>query len=443
MRIVRLQAENIKRLIAVDISPSGSVVKITGKNGAGKSSVLDALWWALGGTKNVQSEPIRKGEKKAKTVLSLGEAGGVTMTVTRSYTQSGSTLTIENADGAVFRSPQSILDSLLGQLTFDPLEFMRMKPAEQFATLRTLTGVDLTDLDANYADYYQKRTDVNREAKSLAARAEAIIVPIDAPEHETPVQEVAEKLAAAVQTQREREEAQLLISTATIETTELRQRRTDMAEAATRALNNLKAEYERRQKEIQEKAQADDTRIASDIETKGRSIENAKLTLSHPAPEVDDLRAQLSGQEELNRAARLRAERAALLKQQADAEERSGKLTAEIEKVLADKDARLAAATFPLPGLSFGDGVVTFNGLPLEQASSAEQLRISMAMAMNLNPKLRVLRITDGSLLDSASMKIVEEMCEAGDYQAWIESVEESGKVGIVIEDGQVAAVNA
>ena len=102
----------------------------------------------------------------------------------------------------------------------------------------------------------------------------------------------------------------------------------------------------------------------------------------------------------------------------------------------------LAKASFPLPGLGFGINGVTYNGLPLEQASAAEQLRVSMSMAIASNPKLRVIRITDGSLLDSNSMAVIEEMCKAEDFQVWIEQVEETGKVGIFIEEGRVAAID-
>ena len=49
MQIVELRAENVKRLSAVTIRPTGPVVEITGKNEAGKSSVLDSIWMALGG----------------------------------------------------------------------------------------------------------------------------------------------------------------------------------------------------------------------------------------------------------------------------------------------------------------------------------------------------------------------------------------------------------
>ena len=92
----------------------------------------------------------------------------------------------------------------------------------------------------------------------------------------------------------------------------------------------------------------------------------------------------------------------------------------------------------PVKGLSFGEGEVVFNGLPLNQASDAEQLRVSIAIAMAANPKLRVLRIRDGSLLDERSLAAVATMADTQDYQIWIERVDSSGKVGVHMEDGEV-----
>ena len=93
----------------------------------------------------------------------------------------------------------------------------------------------------------------------------------------------------------------------------------------------------------------------------------------------------------------------------------------------------------PIDDLTFGDGAVLFKGLPFEQGSSAEQLRVSVAIAMAANPKLRVLRIKEGSLLDEDGIALIQKMAEGGDYQIWIERVDTSGKVGIVMEDGAVA----
>lgn len=81
---------------------------------------------------------------------------------------------------------------------------------------------------------------------------------------------------------------------------------------------------------------------------------------------------------------------------------------------------------------------VTFNGIPLKQCSTSEQIKISTTMAMTLNPKLRIIRIADGSLIDSNTLATIESFVKDNDYQLWIEKVDETGKVGIYIEDGEI-----
>jgi hypothetical protein len=136
MKILSLQAENIKRLRAVEISPDGNLVEITGENGQGKTSVLDAIWWALAGSKPIQAAPIRKGAESGHITLNLGE-----MVVRRSFRlkdggEYTTSLSVESADGARYQKPQDILNGLLDSLTFDPLHFARMQAREQFDALR-------------------------------------------------------------------------------------------------------------------------------------------------------------------------------------------------------------------------------------------------------------------------------------------------------------------
>ena len=119
MRIISLKAENIKKVKAVEITPKDDVVVISGKNAQGKTSVLDAIWFALGGKDNIPSQPIRQGKEKARVVLDLGQ-----YKVTRIFTKAGTYLTVENAQGATFKSPQALLDKMIGDLSFDPLAFI-------------------------------------------------------------------------------------------------------------------------------------------------------------------------------------------------------------------------------------------------------------------------------------------------------------------------------
>lgn len=101
----------------------------------------------------------------------------------------------------------------------------------------------------------------------------------------------------------------------------------------------------------------------------------------------------------------------------------------------------MAQAEFPVDGLGFDDSGVTYQGVPFAQASAAEQLRVSVAIAMALNPTVRVIRIADGSLLDSENVALIGEMAADRGYQVWLETVRDAGAdgPGIVIEDGQVA----
>ena len=138
MKIIALEAENLKRLTAVRIAPDGNLVQITGKNGQGKTSVLDAIWWAMAGTSNVQTTPIRKGEDQAIINLDLGDIKVRRKFIAQEDGGYTTSITVENGEGARFLSPQNMLDALVGQLSFDPLAFSRMKPADKVQALRSL-----------------------------------------------------------------------------------------------------------------------------------------------------------------------------------------------------------------------------------------------------------------------------------------------------------------
>ena len=113
-------------------------------------------------------------------------------------------------------------------------------------------------------------------------------------------------------------------------------------------------------------------------------------------------------------------------------------------KQIADLDAKkkdaLASAEFPVDGLGFNEHGVTFQDVPFEQASSAEQIRVSIAMAISGNPKLRVMRIMDGSLLDDENLGMIAASAAEHDMQVWVERVGTGAEIGVIIEDGAVQA---
>ena len=117
-------------------------------------------------------------------------------------------------------------------------------------------------------------------------------------------------------------------------------------------------------------------------------------------------------------------------------------LTVKIDAIDAKKSEMLAKANMPIAGLGINEDGVTYTGIPFDQISSAEQLKVSLAIAMAANPQIRVIRIMDGSLLDGDNFKVIQEMADAKDYQVFVEKVDDSGKVGVYIEDGEVKADN-
>ncbi len=176
MRVIKLSVSNLLKLKAVEITPAKHLVTLAGPNMAGKSSVLNAIWFALAGASSFPSSPVRQGEEEARIRLDLGE-----IVVTRRIKANGQTsLVVEAQNGARFPSPQAMLSSLLSGLTFDPLAFTRMAPKAQLETLKKLVklDVDVDALDGANARDYEKRTEANREVTRLKAQLASLVIPL-------------------------------------------------------------------------------------------------------------------------------------------------------------------------------------------------------------------------------------------------------------------------
>lgn len=412
MRILRLEAENFKRLRAVSIVPGAHLVEVTGDNGEGKTSTLDAIWALVGGKDAAPDKPIRTGEQQAVISAELGEGDEVKLKVTRKFKlREGvpytTDLIVESGDGARFSSPQSILDALVGSLCFDPLAFTRMKDEEQVKTLRAFVPeVDFVELEGLNRRDYEDRTEVNRKAKELRVQAAAL----PAAEGDVP------------------------------ELVDLQALETSLAEAARK---NGETEQRRARR------QATEERIGTlELQIKAAEEEintlQDQLDMAEPLPALvdsEDLARQLAEGRQTNELVARVKRRRELDQQATDAEERSVVLTQAIATRTEEASKAVAAATMPVPGLSFLDGAfVTFNGEPLGQASHAEQIRVSVAIAAAMNPQLRVARILDGSLLDAKSWDALAHYAAEADLQVWVETVTQHGAAAVHIADGGVVA---
>lgn len=419
LHIVSLMAENVKRIVAVSITPTGALVEITGKNGAGKTSVLDSIWWALGGAGALQKAPIRKGQDKASIRLDLGDYIVLRKFARISGDEFTTSLTVENAEGGKLTKGQTLVESFLGSLTLDPLEFTRMKPRDQFDMLKGyVEGVDIEAIDAANRTDFDKRTDVNRRAKAKATEADALPIP-----EATPAGKV--------------DEAALVDELAEVSGfNEKLDRRKENREAVAKDIAAKKERVEAIRHEVfklEEEAEAIE-KEAGDLQTK---LDTAEAL---PAPkDASEVRVRLEAAKKTNAAVDLATRRKALRDEADKLDRESESITARMDTRAKQKQDAIAAAKMPVDGITFADGAILLDGVPFDQASDAEQLRASVAIAMAGEPRLRVLRIREGSLLDEDGLRLVAEMAQARDWQVWLEKVTNGEKgSGFVIEDGMV-----
>lgn len=428
MKIVRLQAENIKRIKAVEVVPDGTeLVVVGGKNDAGKSSLLDAIEMAMSGESATPPTPVRKGQKAAKIVLDLGD-----LVVTRTYTpEGGRKLVVANKEGARFPSPQAMLDRLYGDLSFDPLAFERLDPKAQAETLRSLVGLDLSALDGKRAKLYDDRTLANREVRALEIKLESSEEYADAPAEEVSIAALAAELAEA-------EKKRKAVGPLEAKVSALERKRDVFAERKQAAAIEL-VSIEKRLGELRaaiEESVADAERLSDELAIACADVADALAAV----PAQEPIRAKLEAAEETNLKVRTNRQHAQAKTALEDARAFAKGLSDQIDGIDAEKSAKLAATTFPVDGLGVdGDGVV-LNGLPFEQASTSDRLRTSVAIGLAANPTLKVLLVRDGSLLGCEKLALLGEMAKAAGAQVWLEMLQESpdGLTTVFIEDGSV-----
>ena len=167
MRIVELFVENVKGVREVLVRPAAALVEICGENASGKSTLLDAIWWAIKGARHIQDKPIRDGESEGMITIDTGR-----YKVKRVFKDRGdgekylTRVEVRTAQGGILKGPQRILDDLLGALSLDPLEFVRSKPLAQARRILEIAGINLDEHDELERKDYAERTHHNKEAAS-------------------------------------------------------------------------------------------------------------------------------------------------------------------------------------------------------------------------------------------------------------------------------------
>lgn len=408
-KIRHARISNFRRIEFADLPLNEQSVELLGRNGQGKSSIIDAIWIALTG-KNIPANPIHEGAQKAEISLEFG-----TYSVIRSLTKSGQRLEVK-ADGVVQKSPQALLDKIIGDISFDPFEFISMQPAKQKALLMEILGINFDDIEIKKRNALNKANDAERNEQSLRGEL-ARLGPIP----EEPVDAVdtdAMQAQAAMRSHLERAAAEAA----------------HKADYCAEKLRKAKEKAEQLRSELEAinisiRDMEEESVIAQEY------LESANSALADAPNLADTIRTA----QEANKIHDAQVRRNELREQLANAQKEKSDANADAKKCDAEKVQRIQSAQFPVDGLGFSDDGVTWNGLEFseDQISKAKIIEIGLGIAISLNPGARIARIRDGSLLDDVTKPQIIKLCHQHGFQAFIESVAPCDLSAEIIEESE------
>lgn len=421
--IVQLEGENVKRLYAAAISPTDEVTKIGGWNENGKSSLIDCVEYTLCGGRSLPAEPLRRGAKKGASRVQIGSrSNGFGLTAERRYTKKGDTLTVrlEGQDEPV-TAPQKLLDRLYTAGAAQPDEFLDLKPKEKLALLQKVVGISFDDLNEQAEKLYAERAGITREAKLLEGQVVSAERYDDAPKEVIDLSDLRDQLEKAAEhnksvEQQERERERSIMQVENLLNQALQ------CDAEVEALR-------KRAIELKEKA------VSLRTEASARTFPDGEVL---EAVSTNELIARLQEAEEINQKVRANEQRRELEKQTRAKNSEVTKLTFALERIVEEKESRLANAKFPVEGLSFSDDGVLLNGIPFEQASQEQQVVTAAAIRLAENPKLKAILMRRGSLLDPKHQAALRVWAKENKCQVFLEVVGKDADCQVVIEDGRV-----
>lgn len=405
-----LEVENVKKVKAVSLTPSPKGLTIIGgKNGAGKTTVLDAIVWALAGDRYKPSEAAREGSMTPPHIwLTLSNG----LTVERKGKNAALTVT----DPTGRRAGQQLLNEFISVLALDLPRFMQANAKEKADTLLQILGIgpQLKKLDDEISRAYTQRTAVGQIYDQKKGYADELPEYPGAPEEEVSLSELlarhGEILRQNAENKRLRDELenlksrrdlvlrQIVDTTATLNT--LIEKRDALINAITNAEKDAKTLHDESTDAIEENIR-----------------------------EIETINAQVR--------ANLTKEKA--LEEAAAENEKYGQLTDYIQNKRAERLALLEGADLPLPELTVEDGELKYKGHSWDCMSGSEQLRVAAAIVRRLNPSCGFV------LLDKLEQMDVDTLTEFG---AWLEQeglqaiatrVSTGAECTIIIEDGNVA----
>ena len=409
VKIAALEAENVKRIKAVALTPSPTGLTIVGgNNNQGKTSVLDALAWALGGEKFRPTAAVRDGAlapPHLKVILSNG--------VVVERRGKNSSLTVTDPTGQ--RSGQQLLNAFVEPLALDLPHFMQASDKDKADTLLNIIGVGdaLTGLDREIKALYDRRTVIGQIGAQKRHAAEELTEYPDAP---------SEPVSAIELIQQQQE---ILLHNA-----DNQRQRMKLAQ-----LEEQEKQLGRRVQELSQELEM----VEHQLTAVQQDVQDATKTMAQLQDEsTAELEQSIRNVEEINRQV---SANLAKSKAQDEAERYAQEYTALTEQIKAKRTARidlLNGADLPLTGLGVEDGSLTYNGKHWQDMSGSDQLRVATAIVRRLNPDCGFVLLDKLEQMDLATLAEFGSWLQAEGLQAIATRVSTGGECQIIIEDGRV-----
>lgn len=414
VKISSLVIENTKRVKAVAVTPTeNGLTVIGGKNNQGKTSVLDAITYALGGEKYRPGNIKRDGsmtDPYLRIVLNNG------LIVERK----GKNSTLQVTDPSGKKAGQSLLNSFISTFALDLPKFLQASDKDKAKALLQIIGVEaqLAEYDREEDRLSADRLATGRIAKQKRGAAEQLTEWDNVPDEPVSAAELIrqqqEILARNGENQRKRNNL-----------AEITRKKEQLAEDARRLEEQIKELQNRLgEKKAEYAGMADAERIAS-LSVKDLQDESTA-----------ELEANIAGIDTLNAKIRDNMTKAKAVQEAENYEAQYKDLGDKIARIRESRMQLLQAAPMPLPGLSVDHGALIYNGQPWDGMSSSEQLRVATAIVRKLNPECGFVLLDKLEQMDLDTMNDFATWLQKEGLQAIATRVSTGGECTIYIEDG-------
>lgn len=407
MKINKLEIENVKRVKAVKIEPTQNGLTIVGgNNNQGKTSVLDAIAWALGGDRYKPSQASREGSMTPPNLHIVMSNG---LVVER--TGKNSSLKVIDPDGK--KGGQSLLNSFVEELAINLPKFIESSSKEKAQTLLQIIGVgdQLFELERSETEEYNKRRTIGQIKDQKEKYAKEMQFYPDAPKELVSIQDLIDQqqeiLVRNGENQRKRQQVAEISQRFELEHNQIESLRQQLLELETKH-NQTSLDLETAQKS------------AKDLEDESTA----------------ELEKNIAEIEEINRRVRVNFDKDKAEEDALDYKNQYDTLSAEIENIRQQKTDLLTNAELPLPGLSVEDTELTYKGQRWDNMSGSDQLKVSTAIVRKLKPDCGFILLDKLEQMDLTSLNEFSQWLEQEGLQAIATRVSTGEECEIIIEDG-------